>query len=347
MDTPKKLTRKQKDEHLAAKLPGLLQYHHLMLSDGVRNKLLADAITKHVTRETNFLDIGAGTGVWAILAAKLGAKRVVAVEIEEPLIPIIYKHAKENGVAHKIEIIHGNSDDVKIRGKFDVIVSELFGNDALGEATTKSFVSLRNRFLAPSGILIPQKLQMLAVPVRLEKSVENIPAGLDISCKFLKSLKVNYSQMLSIDDRPKTKFLAEPKLITEIDFHTVENAPSLKNISLSWEMEDLSAANAFAVFNHHTFTDEFKMDSFNSQSWGATAYEFQTVEAKKGTIKFDISMDGTKSVWAVTTISENGSKTQHISPAFTAARIKMAQQTTPHRKFKPKKKNVTQSKNSK
>lgn len=337
MDTPKKkkLTRKQKDAILAGQLPGLLNYHQLMLSDGVRNELLYRALQQHVTPETNFLDIGAGTGVWAILAAKLGAKRVVAIEIEEPLIPIIYKHAQENKVAHKIEIIHGNSDHVKIRGKFDLIVSELFGQDALGENTVKSFISLRNRFLAPNGVLIPQKLSMYAAPVRLIKSIQDVPNSLPISCNYLKSLKYNYSAMLPIERRSETKLLAEPALLVEIEFNSIESAPSVNNLSASWQMDNLSEANAIAVFNNSTFTDEFVMNSFNSQSWGTTVYEFQPVEGKSGRLHFNINMENQKSVWSMTAITESGTKPQNYSPTFTAARIKMAQQMTPHRKFKP------------
>ncbi len=330
--TPKKLTRKQKDEILAGQLPGLLQYHQTMLSDGVRNKILYESIKQNVTAETSFLDIGAGTGVWAILAAKLGAKRVVAVEIEEALIPIIFKHAQENGVAHKIEIIHGNSDFVKLRGKFDVIVSELFGGDALGETTTKSFVSLRNRFLTPNGVLIPQKMAMLAAPIKLEKSVQNIPRELPLGCSFLKSIKLNYGQSLSIDEREKVTFLAEPQPLVEMDFRTVETQPNLQNCSAAWNMTNLSEANAIAVFNLHTFTDELVMDSFLSQSWGATSYEFQPFEQGSGQLKFTVSMDGPKSIWAVQELSSN--KTQNYSPTFAPARIKMAQQMTPYRKVR-------------
>jgi len=107
------MKQKEKDDLFASHLPGILTYHQTMLADPVRNKLLYKAIRQHVKSTTSFLDIGAGTGVWAILAAKLGAKRVVAVEIEEALIPMIFKHAQENGVANKIEIIHGRSDDVR------------------------------------------------------------------------------------------------------------------------------------------------------------------------------------------------------------------------------------------
>ncbi len=345
MDTPKKPTRKQKDEHLAAQLPGLLHYHQLMLSDNVRNKFLYQAIKEHVTEDTNFLDIGAGTGVWAILAAKLGAKRVVAIEIEAALIPIIYKHAQENGVAHKIEIIHANSDDVKIRGQFDVIVSELFGGDALGEAVTKSFVSLRNRFLAPNGVLIPQKLSMLAAPIHIDKSIQSVPADLPISCNFLKSLKLNYSQSLSLAERQKIKYLAEPQTIVELDFRTIETAPSLTNLSAAWKLDNLSEANAIAVFNQSTFTQEIIMDSFLSQSWGATSYEFQPFEKDSGEIRFNLTMEGAKSIWVVNEISSP--KPQNYSPTFAPARIKMAQQMTPHRKFKPPKPPMVKTKGKK
>ncbi len=334
---PKTLTKKQKDDIFPARLPSVLQYHQLMLADGVRNKLLYQAIKAHVTEETNFLDVGAGTGVWAILAAKLGAKRVVAIEIEESLIPMIFKHAKENGVAQRIEIIHGNSDDVKIRGKFDVIVSELFGGDALGEGTVKSFVSLRNRFLAPGGILIPQKLAVLLAPVKIGKSIQDIPAELPITCSFLKSTKMNYGQTFSLADRERIKFLAEPQKVIELEFATVEKAPSFADLSASWQLENLSEANGFVMFNRSTFTDEIDMDSFGSQSWGTTVYEFQPFEAENGEMTVNLTMDGSKSLWSVSAKTGSGIKTQSFSPAMALARLRMTQQMTPHRKFRPKK----------
>lgn len=341
------MNKKEKDEHFAAKLPGILHYHQQMLSDGLRNKLLFDAIKNHVTNETRFLDVGAGTGVWAILAAKLGAKRVVAIEIEECLIPIIYNHARENGVAHKIEIIHGNSDDVKIRGKFDVIVSELFGDDALGEATINSFISLRERFFAPDGILIPQKLAMYAVPSKVEKSIQDIPADLPIKTNFLKFLKLNYSQNLSLVERPRIKFLAEPQRLVEVDFRTIEKPPSLTNLSLLWKLDNLSKANAFTVFNHSTFTDEIVMDSFASQSWGATTYEFQPFTQASGEIKFNLTINAEKGNWSVNLPLHPEIKAQSFSPIFAFARTRMAQKMTPHRKFKAPEQVMKKTKQSK
>jgi len=331
------MKRKEKDEQLAAHLPGLLQYHQMMLSDGVRNRLLYEAIKRHVTSETNFLDVGAGTGVWAILAAQLGAKRVVAIEIEEALIPIIFRHAQENGVAHRIEIIHANSDDVKIRGRFDVIVSELFGSNALGEQTIKSFVALRNRFLAADGVLIPQKLALFAVPVHMEDSVCGNPAGLPIKSEFLKSLKLNYSLNASLDERRKIKFLGEPQPLVEIDFRSVKAAPPLRQLSASWKIENLAEVNGFAVFNYSTFTDDLVMDNFASKSWGTAVYEFQPFAQTSGEVVFELNMDEKKSIWSVHLASEPDVKRQNYSPGFALTRLKLAQQMTPYRKFNPPK----------
>src|SRR5258706_7203078 len=328
------MRKKEKDEQFAAKLAGVFSYHQTMLADGVRNRLLYEAIKRNITSDTSFLDIGAGTGVWAILAAKLGAKRVVAVEIEECLIPIIYKHAQENGVAERIEIIHANSNDVKIRGKFDVIVSELFGNDAIGAETVKSFVYIRNRFLAPGGVLIPQKLAMMSAPVHFERSVNNLPADLPLTTNYLKGLRLNYGRHLPLTERDDIKFLAEPKKLVEIDFLKVEDAPVLENLSLLWKVKQLREANAIVTYNHSTFTDEIEMDAFVSQSWGASLNEFVPFEQASGDLRFGVTFDSQKGNWSVSLPSHPDVATQSYGPAFAFSRVRMAQQMTPHRKFR-------------
>lgn len=327
------MDQKDKDEQLAGHIPAVLQYHQLMLADGVRNRLLAAAISQHVTAETNFLDIGAGTGVWAILAAKLGAKRVVAVEIEECLIPVIHKHAEENGVADRIEIIHGRSDDVKINGKFDLIVSELFGGDAFGSETVTSFIDVRNRFLAAGGILIPQKLAMFAVPAFIEGPPESGPAGVDIKGDFLKAVRLNYPQNITRTDRENIKFLAEPQKLVELDFSIIDAPPVTAGLTATWQLADLSAANAIATFNRSTFTDQIKMDTTESQSWGIGVYEFTRFTAQPGELKFTLTLDTQNGNWSIGTPTDPTTRPQTYSPVFAFTRIKMAQQMTPHEKF--------------
>lgn len=326
------MKKAEKDDLFAAHMPGVLLYHNLMLGDGVRNKLLARAIKKTVSQNTSFLDIGAGTGVWAILAAKLGATRVVAVEIEECLIPFIHKHAQENGVADRIEIIHGKSDDVKIKGKFDVIVSELFGGDAFGRDTVGSFIDVRERFLAPGGILIPDRLAMFAVPVHVK--AQTAPAGIDLSAEFLRSIRHNYTQNISRFERSRISYLAEPQMIADLDFRNLTEPPAMAGLSASWEMDDVSRANAIATFNRHTFLDNIEMDSRDSQSWGTGIYPFESFDVAKGELAANLTIDPKKGNWSVSVPTAPEIRPRIYSPVFGFTRVRMSQQMTPHRRFK-------------
>jgi len=332
------MKQKEKDEQFAVHMPGVLQYHATMLGDAVRNKLLASAIRQAVKKDTSFLDIGAGTGVWAIYAATLGAKRVVAVEMEECLIPIIFKHAQENGVAGRVEIIHGRSDDVKIRGRFDVIVSELFGGDALGAETIASFVDVRKRFLAPGGVLIPQKLEMFAAPAHVDGIATDLPAGLKLKSDFLNAIRLNYPQNLMVADRDRIKFLAKPVKIAEADFRTVTEPPSLANLTASWPLKNVSRSNAIATFNRSTFGDGIEMDTAESQSWGIGVYPFVPFDVKSGELGASLTIHPQHSNWMVSVPSEPNLRPQSYSPVFAFTRVRMAHQMTPHRKFRPFKK---------
>lgn len=325
------------DERIAGALPNLIVYHEKMLADGVRNELLARSIERRITPETRFLDVGAGTGVWAILAAKLGARRAVAIEVEKELIPMIHKHAQENGVAHLIEIIHGRSDDVRIRGKFDVIVCELFGASAYSPATVASFVDLRTRFLAPNGILIPQKLSLFAAPVHFEKFARPLPAGLNISSNYLRSLRTNFPFNVPLAERDLIRILAEPNQISEMDFRTILEPPSLEGLGSIWEVEDRSAVNAFVTFDRSTFDDGIEMSNLESQSWGAIIYPIDpTSSTGRGKIAFGLRMTEKGSFWSVGFPDDPNAKPASYSPLLAGSRVKMATMMTPYKKTRKK-----------
>lgn len=303
----------------------VLNKHRQMLSDGVRNKLLYEAIKKNITSQTSFLDIGAGTGIWAILAAKLGARRVVAVEIEDCLIPIINQQAKENGVYDKIEIIHAHSDSLSIKGKFDLIVSELFGDDVFEDNTLESFINIQNRFLAPNGILIPQKIALFAVPSQIENSTLSIPEELPLSCDFFKSIYLNFPQIIPFIERQNIKFLAAPKKLTEIDFKKTDGPYNTTDLSASWSLENINESNAIITFYRSYFTDSEILNNFESKSWGSTIYEYVPFEASAGEIRFNLNMELKKKNWSVSLQSSKNIQKQIFSPVFATGHIKMLQ----------------------
>ena len=69
-------------------------------------------------------DLGTGSGILSIAAAKLGAKRIDAVDLDETTIPIARENFQRNGVASIIQLTQG--DGVKaLNAKYHLIVANI------------------------------------------------------------------------------------------------------------------------------------------------------------------------------------------------------------------------------
>lgn len=324
------------DTRFVSNLITIMNYHVSMINDGMRNKPFYEALQECVTPESKVLDIGSGTGIWAIMAAKLGAKKVVAIEQIEMLTPIIYQHARENGVADRIEIIQGFSTNVRLREKFDVIVSETIGNEAFDEQIVDIFLDARDRFLKPGGVMIPQSLQMMCAPVFLKGSVQDLPQDVPFSCEFLKSMAVNVARRHM--SRESFEILAEPKSLIEIDFLSLTEKPKFENLSATWKLADISRANAFIVYAKSKLTDSVMLDTFPALSWAVVACEFMPFPAGEGEILFNVTTFDRMPYWTVSVPASPELGVRTYAPLFSAAKLKMGVQTTPRRIVKPKKK---------
>ena len=100
--------------------------HGWMVADGARTNAYARAIAKTVRPGDVVLDIGAGTGLFAILACRSGARRVYAVERDD-IIEVARQNAAANGCAESIEFLHASSTEISLPECANVIVSDLRG----------------------------------------------------------------------------------------------------------------------------------------------------------------------------------------------------------------------------
>lgn len=87
-------------------------------------RLCLEALEKYVTADTQILDVGCGSGILAVAALLLGAKRAVGVDIDEMAVKTAKENAALNGVSDKIEIIHGNLTD-KVSGTYNVVAANI------------------------------------------------------------------------------------------------------------------------------------------------------------------------------------------------------------------------------
>lgn len=84
-------------------------------------------IDKYCKENTSLIDIGTGSGILAIAAAKLKAKDICAIDISEDAVLVAKENIEKNGVADNIELIHGNLVE-KIYKKYDIAVANIIAD---------------------------------------------------------------------------------------------------------------------------------------------------------------------------------------------------------------------------
>ena len=101
-----------------------IQIHALMLADSARTETYRRAImnNSHLFKGKTVLDVGCGTGILSMFAAKSGASKVLAVEgstIAEKAAEVV----KKNKLDDVITVIHGLMEEVELETEVDIIVS--------------------------------------------------------------------------------------------------------------------------------------------------------------------------------------------------------------------------------
>lgn len=121
----------------------------------------ADAIRGKVV-----LDVGTGTGILAMLAAKKGAAKVFAVEASQ-IAHLAKILVHQNNLADRVAVVQGKMEDVDLGEKVDVIISEWMGFYLLHEAMLNSVLYARDKWLKPGGLLLPSTGTIYLAPVTI------------------------------------------------------------------------------------------------------------------------------------------------------------------------------------
>ncbi len=141
---------------LAAMVP---LWHFPMMNDDPRNSAFERAID-HVVRPASLvLDIGTGSGLLAMMAARAGAVRVIGCEMAPGMAAVARQIVAANGFGDRIEVLEAkstslNPEDLGER-KPDVLIAEVFDSAFFGEEALDTLEDARRRLLAPDASMIP------------------------------------------------------------------------------------------------------------------------------------------------------------------------------------------------
>lgn len=145
---------------------GAAGIHVAMLNDRARVEAYLEALRRTVRPDDVVVDIGTGTGILALAAARAGARRVFAIEAGA-MADVAQSVFAASEFGNRIELIRGWSTEVVLPERASLLVSELIGTDPLGENLLAVVADARRRLLRPDARHLPDRLRVCALPVTI------------------------------------------------------------------------------------------------------------------------------------------------------------------------------------
>jgi type III protein arginine methyltransferase len=143
-----------------------------MLLDEERNRKYAKGLKEAIERikssgkSANVLDIGTGSGLLAMLAARYGADSVVTIEAYSPVSEIARKIITANGLKDKIKMINKHSSEVQVGAgkdmeqKANILVAEVFDTELIGEAAILTYNEAHKNLMETDCICVPHSAEV-------------------------------------------------------------------------------------------------------------------------------------------------------------------------------------------
>lgn len=201
-------------------------YHGHMLADLPRNHGYARAIAA-AARGRVVLDIGTGSGLLAMMAARAGAAKVIACEANPVLAETARRIVAANGLDHIVEVHACHSGllgKAAVGAGADMIVSEIFAADLLEEGVLRSLEHARCELAAPGALFVPESA---SIRVALADHAEAVPPIAEVEGFDLALFAAHVATWGRFGQNdPKLILRSAPETLARFDFHADQPLPA-------------------------------------------------------------------------------------------------------------------------
>lgn len=218
-----------------------------MIGDVHRTGAYVRALRKMITSDSVVLDLGAGFGFFAVLAAKLGARHVYAIEADEA-ISLGPALARANGVADRVTFFHGDARQVTLPERANVLVEDIRGVMPLNAERISVLRDARERLLTSDARYVAQRDRIWAAPARHPSAVRSDieTAGADTYGVDLRSVHAHV-----VDGWRRVKSRPEDLLLPRSSLGALElgtaSEPGFEGTA-RWTVEAALLVDGFAVW---------------------------------------------------------------------------------------------------
>jgi type II protein arginine methyltransferase len=226
------------------------RWHFNMLNDRWRNESYDAAIRNTVDETGTVLDIGSGSGLLAMMAARAGAKMTYSCEMNTTIADLAKRIVSANGYGEGVKIIGKKSSDlllgVDLPERVDVLITETLDSGLLGEGILPIIIDARERLLVENAKIIPRGAKIYGALLDSQKiwdlNYVNMAAGFDVGLFNTFSTAGSFPVRL---ERFPHKFLTEAVEVCEFDFMYGSLEPRKFKIPLTTVQSGLCHAVAY------------------------------------------------------------------------------------------------------
>ncbi|HEY8359311.1 MAG TPA: tetratricopeptide repeat protein [Ramlibacter sp.] len=176
---PDSLTARLGAEWIMSQLVPL--WHVPMMNEVERNQAFHDGLASAVTPDTTVFEIGTGSGLLAMMAARLGAPRVTTCEAVDLIAQTAKKIVARNGFADRVTVLAKPSHAVQVGRDLpepaDILVHEVFSSELLGEHVLPAIEDAKRRLLKPGGLVLPACASIMVALVGGDALGKNVHVG--------------------------------------------------------------------------------------------------------------------------------------------------------------------------
>lgn len=275
----------------------LPQYQNWLRADHPRElayRLALENIAKRRPNIKRILDVGTGTGVWAIAAADIFRDaHIDAIDIHAENITTAKNNAEcFPALAPKIDFFVANANDYKPSAPYDLIITELDAGVGNNEAAKRAFNHL-SELLNKDGEIIPATIEVYIASVNLPDVNETLPNT--EASPLLRGHNIVISDPYSchyyVYGAEKKYLLSEPQLLDTL--HGTGGNTEGFTRELSFSMQADGNLTGFLVWFRHQLTEGVVMTSAPDSpitSWGQSYFPVRAIPvAQKDTIVVSFS----------------------------------------------------------
>jgi type I protein arginine methyltransferase len=249
--------------------------HEKMLGDRVRVDTYHEAIDRLVGPDDVVVDLGTGTGILAMFAARR-ARHVYAID-HSPFIELAQRVAAHNGFDN-ITFVREHSKDFSPPEPIDVVIHEQMGDELLNENMIDNLLDLRRRVMAPGGRILPARFEFFIEPVSLIDELR-VPSlweldvhGLDFTFlegdEQLRSYTRKGYGHRRIAAGDVARYLGEPEPVLTFDLDRMDDPGTLPtSFDVTRRVTEAGVLDGFCVWFRATFDERTSLSTGPLDPW--------------------------------------------------------------------------------